>query len=472
MVSGNYNSSNQPTQNVLNLTSLSSYDQLARSQDIRLHLGGSLDVAARISAVGRESVFSRVLSNFKSVRLVVNTSDDNVKYCDLNIRSVAKRLGISHRQVKEIARQPNALEILSKMALVKIQTFAKCYNILMNSDVLHGHLVKQGTSLHIRSKHLHDVVKKAIDLTMENPEELQFKSFKLYGKRFFVGKSPEEEPRIFSSTYVGEGNFGKVYEITCLETANSFALKKAKSKVEDQESEIPLKNLKHETKILRKINPTGSLEGIQKAPYSNVIDGMYIAPLYSGDFITHLTAFESLPIRRKLELCRQLLSGLYALHDEGYVHGDIKPENCLVELGRESHLPEKIVIGDFGGVQKIRQNMKHCSHTKIYIPPDVNLHLEMGYHNSTVIESCDVYAMCKTIIEMLVGGDEGRSGMDNILVNDSDSFDQISGLLREKGVPKEISEILLNGLFPFEVRPDSEQLYNAFCVGLQRTGLG
>jgi serine/threonine protein kinase len=226
-----------------------------------------------------------------------------------------------------------------------------------------------------------------------------------------------------------------------------------------------------EEEFLTKINPLGAVEGIQRPPYIKVINGMSISPLYAGDSCALMPYIDQLPIRRKLELCRQLLNGLNYLHNEGYVHGDIKPENCLVEIGEESDLPEKLVISDFGGVQEVRQNMKECPHTATYRPPDAAEQLICGYHRSDVLESCDVYAMCKTLIEILIGGEQGKEGMNNVLVDDEKLHSDLVAALQSRGVPVTIANILLEGLAPFEVRIESHRLYDTFYVALQAAGL-
>lgn len=495
-----FSSSSDYVENPAGLVNLPDFDPqetVSDAQKIRFQLKGGIDIAAKISDIGTESFRARVFSGWNSVRFTVMTNAGGLKHCDLNISSLSKKLGISRSRIKRIARLPNGLEVLDKIAFVRGTTLEKCNQIKAGSEIIEGNLVKNGVLLDVRSNTLSKIVEMAVRstvITPAPPETVALKSFKLYGKRFFVEHIGDEEINIFSSLIISTGTYGKVYKLTNLETTSNFALKKARKKYLGRPSELPRLNLGSEADILRELNPDGHVEGIQKPPFSKASRGMYIAPLYSGDLISSLSSFAALPIENRLELCRQLLSGLCTLHDEGYVHGDIKPDNCLVERDADGNITQ-FVIGDFGGVKHVDDHEKKCSHSPEYLPPDFYDQLDNGFEKSYIIECCDVYAMSKTLIEILLG-DQFRSSnhltekmktdletiknpvmrdaVRKILTNfmiDGSNYRQIRRRLMYSGVPGEVANVLINGMLPYQTRPESDQIYEDFCSALVLTGM-
>lgn len=119
-------------------------------------------------------------------------------------------------------------------------------------------------------------------------------------------------------------------------------------------------SIEKEFRILNKLNPKGSVEGIQLAPHvfvrinvsglANSVPG-YLAPCYRTDLFNH--SFQN---SEEVKIAfSQLQNGLKHLHRMGITHGDIKPENILVKDGRYD-------LADFGGVLE-RTELKKAINT-------------------------------------------------------------------------------------------------------------
>lgn len=84
-----------------------------------------------------------------------------------------------------------------------------------------------------------------------------------------------------------------------------------------------------------------------------------------GDLGFHLHQRGRFPKKECLYYAARIMFGLQALHDEGYVYRDLKPENCLLaEDGR-------VKITDLGLATKIRPNLTGAAGTRGYWAPEM-----------------------------------------------------------------------------------------------------
>jgi len=98
--------------------------------------------------------------------------------------------------------------------------------------------------------------------------------------------------------------------------------------------------------------------------------GLYIAMEFvRGVSLRQFISQHSMPIKRALEIVRDVAGSLCHLHAHGIVHGDLKPENILLtETG-------KVKVVDFGIAQLISEGMvlkqsKRIIGTPIYMSPE------------------------------------------------------------------------------------------------------
>ena len=104
----------------------------------------------------------------------------------------------------------------------------------------------------------------------------------------------------------------------------------------------------------------------------------------------------------------QLLTGLYQLYERGVIHGDIKPENILIdyeydkEINKLISIPQ-LYIADFGNSVQLSCSKEYRSaafdevYTFIYRPPEL-LNNSMKYN-----EKADIWAMGITLLEYFLG---------------------------------------------------------------------
>lgn len=111
-----------------------------------------------------------------------------------------------------------------------------------------------------------------------------------------------------------------------------------------------------------------------------------------GPTLRELIAAGDLTVDRALELARQVGSGLAAAHQEGIVHGDIKPDNIMVAADGQAR------IMDFGVARTIGDegDLSESVGTLAYMAPECLLKGAVG-------PAQDLWAFGATVYEMLAG---------------------------------------------------------------------
>lgn len=324
--------------------------------------------AIGVKTFEKPTFWSKLFSSSDVVPIQGKVNNKNVKY-NINVKTVARQLGLSEQKVRKIAQKVDGIDLLTRQA--KIHFFMK--------------------DKEIKTKY----------------QNSKIKSFKIGGKvtgqRFFID---EKNLNFYQAQELRQGSFGKVYIITSLiePEGPTFALKKAKRK-----KEKATKDLENEAEVLRKINRFGDIPGIQVPP-TLTAGGSYITHLYEGDLIDMVVMdeFQKMEPKDKLKLMSQLIIGLSHLHNSGYFHGDIKPENCLVEKDKTSgETISNVVLSDFGGVNEVKSWDVSGNLTKTlqYLAPEM---LTMRSFTASAIQQSDVYALSKTILEILIGENIGN----------------------------------------------------------------
>lgn len=159
----------------------------------------------------------------------------------------------------------------------------------------------------------------------------------------------------------------------------------------------------------------------------------------------------SLPLRRALELGRQVALGLGAGHAQDIPHGRLKPENVLIQVASQSK-PDLIKIVDFGmaqlpvDVRSVVSNEHEARRlalrTRVYLP---RAHLP-GAEGLPSSPAVDVYSLGVLLFEMIAGQPPFvmESGLPNLQGGTID-FARCNPPLQ---VPRSVEEVVLGLLVP------------------------
>jgi serine/threonine-protein kinase len=117
--------------------------------------------------------------------------------------------------------------------------------------------------------------------------------------------------------------------------------------------------------------------------------------LAHGGSLRHALKDGSLPIGRAIEIARQVLLALSALHDCSIVHRDVKPENILLDAGG------RVLLGDFGLVCQTNTCTETDGNGSLfgtleYLAPEQAL-------GGSVDARTDLYSLGIVLFEMLTG---------------------------------------------------------------------
>ena len=211
---------------------------------------------------------------------------------------------------------------------------------------------------------------------------------------------------------IGEGGFGKVYEVQNRKTLETFACKKL-SKL----NILNLMKFKDEIRILSKSDHPNIIK-LYEIYESNRSFYLIMELCKGGQLFNQISerAQKKNMYTEKdaAEIFQQIMSSIEYCHNQGICHRDLKPENILyLKEGDEKDNPLKII--DFGLSKHFRMNKLSSRVGSVYyISPEV---LEQSY-----TEKCDVWSG-GVLLFLLLSGKLPFVGR-----NDNDIFAKIKSL--------------------------------------------
>ncbi|KAL8708126.1 MAG: hypothetical protein Q9220_006980 [cf. Caloplaca sp. 1 TL-2023] len=102
-------------------------------------------------------------------------------------------------------------------------------------------------------------------------------------------------------------------------------------------------------------------------------------------------------------VARTVLEALAVLHEKGFVHTDVKPDNVFINYGDDNTRFSKVALGDCGDAYRFDPNAGpleegHVISAAIFRSPEAQLNLRWG-------PPTDIWSLGATLISLVIGQD-------------------------------------------------------------------
>jgi serine/threonine protein kinase len=278
--------------------------------------------------------------------------------------------------------------------------------------------------------------------------------------------------RIVADRYVvgevlGAGGMGVVYRALDLESRRHVALKILHPSHAD--NPIATERFESEARAGRSVRHR-NVVAVSDSGISRGGTPFLVMELVSGQLLDKIFEHDGgLPLRRVIVIGRQLLAGLQALHDAGFVHGDVKTGNVLVDsspvgpVGLVGHDAVKLI--DLGlarvpdTIEAARTRM--ASGTPEYMAPEV-------VRGDGTLPASDLYAAGVVLYQLLTGTTPFEGGTSREILRRHLDDDVVPPSLRcpERDIPGVVERIVMIALakHPTERYPSAAAFATALAA--------
>jgi serine/threonine protein kinase len=196
--------------------------------------------------------------------------------------------------------------------------------------------------------------------------------------------------------YIDKGGNGAVYKVTRNHDGSIFALKcllKSRTHEWDEKRKVRFRN---EIKTLNDLSLLGNPYVMPIIDNNTSDEGLhwYMMPL--GKTISEVLLNEKIDFYSKLQYFIDIAKGIKSIHELGYCHRDIKPDNILI-------VEDKIKLSDFGLVW--HPSFEPRTHNDEKVGPTETIAPEMRENIPELKHSskADIYSFVKTIWMLILG---------------------------------------------------------------------
>lgn len=205
-------------------------------------------------------------------------------------------------------------------------------------------------------------------------------------------------------TLLGFGGMGTVYRVRDLELDEDVALKVLRLPEGSDEEEL-VKTLKNEIRIARRITHPNVVRAYDMGESGRIrfLTMEYVPGTTLRELLDRKGRVELAP---GLQLTKQIFRGLMAVHQEGIIHGDLKPHNVMVTGGGVVKLMDFGVARAAGGQH---ESADVTIGTPRYMSPEQARGLSLD-------ERSDIYSAGVLMFEIFTGAPPFRDDDINILM--------------------------------------------------------
>ncbi|SCA62472.1 hypothetical protein SCG7086_AA_00550 [Chlamydiales bacterium SCGC AG-110-P3] len=199
---------------------------------------------------------------------------------------------------------------------------------------------------------------------------------------------------LFHKGCLGTGACKKAIELENFDTFESSVFLQIKPTLSLQQLEVAKTQMASEYRLLQQFKGKegiAQLSEIKLADPDSPLEGStgFIMKYYNkSDLRSFLKiSHSSVTKKQKHEICRQIASGLHAMHSAGVYHGDLKLSNIFLSLDPNDQ-SIKVGIGDFGFARTSPCIKENRGFTINYVAPELVIYkLDMADPNSTKDDS-------------------------------------------------------------------------------------